>query len=117
MRTSPGEQLEYDALVLALGAEQMPAAPGVLMWDDRSDCELLGGAAPGHRAGLQRAGWHPGQLAPRSPALYWTRMGWEGCAFELGPGFVTDHYDAETRTLRLSQGVGREPEDRAHARP
>ncbi len=44
-------------------------------------------------------------------------MGWEGCAFELGPGFVTDHYDAETRTLRLSQGVGREPEDRAHARP
>ena len=35
--------IEYDALVLAVGAEPMPIVPHALTWDDRSDAELLGG--------------------------------------------------------------------------
>ena len=38
-----GSQLEYEALVLAVGAEPMPAVAHVLTWDDRADAELLGG--------------------------------------------------------------------------
>jgi sulfide:quinone oxidoreductase len=40
---SVGDRLDYDALVLALGAEAVPAVAGALTWDDRSDSELLGG--------------------------------------------------------------------------
>ena len=41
--TSAGERLEYDALVLAVGAEVMPAVSNALTWDDRSDAEMVGG--------------------------------------------------------------------------
>jgi sulfide:quinone oxidoreductase len=41
--TSAGEQLEYDALVLALGANTLPGLSNVLTWDDRSDADVLGG--------------------------------------------------------------------------
>jgi sulfide:quinone oxidoreductase len=43
VRTSAEDRVEYDALVLAVGAEVMPAVDNVLTWDDRADAELLGG--------------------------------------------------------------------------
>jgi sulfide:quinone oxidoreductase len=43
LRTGDGKRLEYDALMLAVGAEVMPAVDHVLTWDDRSDAEMLGG--------------------------------------------------------------------------
>ncbi|MGN6871670.1 MAG: FAD-dependent oxidoreductase [Solirubrobacteraceae bacterium] len=42
-RLSTGEVLNFDALVLAVGAEAMPALDHVMTWDDRSDAEMLGG--------------------------------------------------------------------------
>jgi sulfide:quinone oxidoreductase len=41
--TSERETLEYDALVLAVGAKAVPAVAHATTWDDRSDAELLGG--------------------------------------------------------------------------
>jgi sulfide:quinone oxidoreductase len=41
--TSNGERTAYDALVLAVGAEAIPAFDHVMTWDDRSDSEMLGG--------------------------------------------------------------------------
>ena len=43
--TSDGARLEYDLLVLAVGAKATPAVPHAMTWDDRSDAELLGGLA------------------------------------------------------------------------
>jgi sulfide:quinone oxidoreductase len=44
VNTSEGtEPLQYDALVLAVGAQAMPAVAHALTWDDRSDSEMLGG--------------------------------------------------------------------------
>ena len=42
-RVSTGEAMSFDALVLAVGAEAMPALDHVMTWDDRSDAEMLGG--------------------------------------------------------------------------
>jgi sulfide:quinone oxidoreductase len=41
--TSAGRRLEYDALVLAVGAKAVPAVAHALSWDDRSSSETLGG--------------------------------------------------------------------------
>jgi sulfide:quinone oxidoreductase len=41
--TSERDPLEYDALVLAVGAEAVPAVTHAMTWDDRSDAETLGG--------------------------------------------------------------------------
>jgi sulfide:quinone oxidoreductase len=41
--TSSGERMAYDALVLAVGAQAVPALEHVMTWDDRSDSEVLGG--------------------------------------------------------------------------
>jgi sulfide:quinone oxidoreductase len=38
-----GRALDYDALVLAVGAEPVPAVAHAMTWDDRSDAETLGG--------------------------------------------------------------------------
>jgi sulfide:quinone oxidoreductase len=43
VRTAHQRELGYDALVLAVGAEPMPAVDRALTWDDRSDSELIGG--------------------------------------------------------------------------
>jgi len=43
VRLSNGEVMSFDALVLAVGAEAMPALDHVMTWDDRSDAEMLGG--------------------------------------------------------------------------
>jgi sulfide:quinone oxidoreductase len=40
---SRGSRREYDALVLAVGAEPMPAIPRALTWDDRADADVFGG--------------------------------------------------------------------------
>jgi sulfide:quinone oxidoreductase len=41
--SSAGDRLEYDALVLAVGAEARPAVANALTWDDRAARELLEG--------------------------------------------------------------------------
>jgi sulfide:quinone oxidoreductase len=43
MRTSEDESLDYDALVLAMGAQAVPSVAGALTWDDRADSDILGG--------------------------------------------------------------------------
>jgi sulfide:quinone oxidoreductase len=43
MRTSEDESLDYDALVLAMGAQTVPSVAGALTWDDRADSDILGG--------------------------------------------------------------------------
>jgi sulfide:quinone oxidoreductase len=40
---STGERMGYDGLVLAVGAEAIPALDHVMTWDDRSHSEMLGG--------------------------------------------------------------------------
>ena len=70
--TSRGERLEYDALVLALGAEAMPAVSNVLTWDDRSDAEVLGGLLQDVQRGYSR---RVGVLIPPGPG--WPLRGYE----------------------------------------
>jgi sulfide:quinone oxidoreductase len=43
LKTSEGTELEYDALLLAVGATAVPAVPHAMTWDDRADSETLGG--------------------------------------------------------------------------
>jgi sulfide:quinone oxidoreductase len=43
LTTSAGAQRAYDALVLAVGAEPVPALDHAMTWDDRADEETLGG--------------------------------------------------------------------------
>jgi sulfide:quinone oxidoreductase len=52
--TSGGDQLDYDALVLAVGAEPMPAVAHALSWDDRADAEVLGGLLQDIEQGYNR---------------------------------------------------------------
>jgi sulfide:quinone oxidoreductase len=40
---SSGERIEYDALVLAVGAEAIPPLEYVMTWDDRSHSDMVGG--------------------------------------------------------------------------
>jgi sulfide:quinone oxidoreductase len=42
-RTSDGNAVGYDALLLAVGATAVPVVPNALTWDDRADSETLGG--------------------------------------------------------------------------
>ena len=41
--TSDGGELEYDALVLAVGAQAVPVVARAMTWDDRSATEAIGG--------------------------------------------------------------------------
>jgi sulfide:quinone oxidoreductase len=41
--TSEGSELDYDALLLAVGATALPVVPNAMTWDDRADSEELGG--------------------------------------------------------------------------
>src|SRR4051794_24415203 len=67
--------IEYEALVVAIGAEPMPVVPHALTWDDRSDAEVLGGLLrhrrglrPPHRGGDPRgAGLAAARLRARAP--------------------------------------------------
>jgi sulfide:quinone oxidoreductase len=40
---SDGDPLQYDALVLAVGAHAQPVVGHAMTWDDRADSEMLGG--------------------------------------------------------------------------
>jgi sulfide:quinone oxidoreductase len=43
VKTSRGTEVEYDALLLAVGATAMPVVSHAITWDDRADSEQLGG--------------------------------------------------------------------------
>ena len=45
VRTSAKDRVGYDALVLAVGAEVVPAVDNVLTWDDRAGAECSGGCS------------------------------------------------------------------------
>jgi sulfide:quinone oxidoreductase len=51
---SASHGLEYDALVLAVGAQAVPAVPHAMTWDDRSDAETLGGLLADIEGGYSR---------------------------------------------------------------
>jgi sulfide:quinone oxidoreductase len=52
--TSEGEQLEYDALVLAVGAQAVPGVKNAMTWDDRSEAETIGGLVRDIEEGYSR---------------------------------------------------------------
>jgi sulfide:quinone oxidoreductase len=43
VKTSDGTQVEYDALLLAVGATPVAVVPNAITWDDRADSEIMGG--------------------------------------------------------------------------
>jgi sulfide:quinone oxidoreductase len=51
---SQSHRLEYDALVLAVGAKAAPSVDHALTWDDRSDAETLGGLLQDIEQGYSR---------------------------------------------------------------
>jgi sulfide:quinone oxidoreductase len=51
---SDSHPLEYDALVLAVGAEAVPVVAHAMTWDDRSDAETLGGLVQDIEEGYSR---------------------------------------------------------------
>lgn len=52
--TSDGDELEYEALVVAVGARAIPAVERALTWDDRLDAELIGGLLQDFEGGYTR---------------------------------------------------------------
>ena len=70
--SSEGDRLEYHALVLAIGAEAMPAAANSVSWDDRSASELLGRLFRDIEHGSTR---RVAVLIPPGPS--WTLRGYE----------------------------------------
>jgi sulfide:quinone oxidoreductase len=73
---SDSRALEYDALVLALGAQAVPAVPHALTWDDRSDAETLGGLLRDIEEGYSR---RLAIVIPPGPA--WPLRGYELALF------------------------------------
>jgi sulfide:quinone oxidoreductase len=71
-----GEQFEYDALVLALGARAVAAVPHAMTWDDRSDAEMLGGLLRDFEEGYAR---RLAVVIPPGPA--WPLRGYELALF------------------------------------
>jgi sulfide:quinone oxidoreductase len=49
-----GEPIEYDALVLAIGGEPVPAIAHAMTWDDRADSDVLGGLMQDIEEGYSR---------------------------------------------------------------
>jgi sulfide:quinone oxidoreductase len=76
LTTSDGQRLEYDALVLAVGAEATPVVANVLTWDDRSDSEMLGGLIRDIEEGYSR---RVAILIPPGPG--WPLRGYEVALF------------------------------------
>jgi sulfide:quinone oxidoreductase len=76
VRTSEGESLAYDALVLAMGAEVMPAVANVMTWDDRADADLVGGLLRDLEEGYSRS---LAILIPPGPG--WPLRGYELALF------------------------------------
>src|SRR4051794_3858220 len=70
--TSDGTRLEYDALVLAVGAKPRPVIPRALTWDDRADAELIGGFVRDFEEGYSR---RLAVIVPPGPS--WPLRGYE----------------------------------------
>jgi sulfide:quinone oxidoreductase len=51
---STGERMGYDALVLAVGADAIPALEHVITWDDRSHSDVVGGLLQDVEAGYTK---------------------------------------------------------------
>lgn len=71
-RLTDGSEHPYDALVLAVGAEAMPAVDRAVTWDDRADSELLGGLMRDIEQGYSRS---VAVLIPAGPG--WPLRGYE----------------------------------------
>ena len=71
-RLADGTAHPYDALVLAVGAEAMPAVERAVTWDDRADSELLGGLLQDIEQGYSRS---VAVLIPPGPG--WPLRGYE----------------------------------------
>ena len=69
---SAGHPLKYDALVLAVGADTVPAVAHAMTWDDRADAELLGGLLQDIEQGYSR---RLAVVIPPGPA--WPLRGYE----------------------------------------
>jgi sulfide:quinone oxidoreductase len=54
VRTGAGDELEYEALVIALGAEPVPVVPRAVTWDDRADADFIGGFVQDFEGGYSR---------------------------------------------------------------
>lgn len=54
VRTPDGREFEYDELVLALGADPVPAVAHATTWDDRTGAETLGGLFRDFELGYSR---------------------------------------------------------------
>jgi sulfide:quinone oxidoreductase len=73
---SAGHPLTYDALVLAVGAQAVPAVDHAMTWDDRADAELLGGLLQDIEQGYSR---RLAVVIPPGPA--WPLRGYELAVF------------------------------------
>ena len=85
-RTAGGETLRYDAVLVATGAQALPAFPEALTWDDRSAADHLGGLLRDIEQGYLRRlafvvppgpGW---PLPAYELALMTARMAWDAQA-------------------------------------
>jgi sulfide:quinone oxidoreductase len=72
VRLADGGERPYDALVLAVGAEAMPAVDRAVTWDDRADSEMLGGLLQDIEQGYSRS---VAVLIPPGPG--WPLRGYE----------------------------------------
>ncbi|HEV7883832.1 MAG TPA: FAD-dependent oxidoreductase, partial [Solirubrobacteraceae bacterium] len=76
MRTSEDDSLEYDALILAVGAQAVPSVAGAVTWDDRGDADILGGLMQDLEQGYAR---RVAVVIPSGPV--WPLRGYELALF------------------------------------
>jgi sulfide:quinone oxidoreductase len=88
-RTASGDELRYDALLLATGARTVPAFEHALTWDDSSDPDQLGGLLRDVEQGYVR------RLAFVVPA---------------GPGWPLPAYELALMTARLGRDAQTRPQ-------
>jgi sulfide:quinone oxidoreductase len=103
--TVRGRQFEYDALVLAVGADAVPEVPHAMTWDDRSAADTLGGLLQDFEQGYSHS---LAVIIPPGPV-------WPLRAYELALLITLDArgmgYDAQTTIITP------EPSPLAHLGP